>query len=580
MKALNIFLLIAINFMSSGCGESEKKMESTVLERCSSSKIIYGDKCTDIEKYAEGICAAEGGSLCKDIVKEKISILKKYAANSKIKSFHNKIQFNKSIKFSPLLAKNYKTQKKILCKQYDNGNITCARILNMIAFYSPDISLNILKDIKVMEEELDNVSAKDSTLVNCGRKQWSSVNLSGADGLSQKDGAIILEKCLSVTKDFYDNYSGGTPSLGGGFSGVSGIDTGIQVCGLDISSGTDMESFTKETIERAENMIDSCNTNPSLAGSLMEGDAGTNTVVDSDGTKRTTSADGKTQTTKTTNNDGSVTTQTTTLGENGTSTTTTTRTNAKSPVDGSTSSTSSTTYTDPNNPSNNHSSTTTRLDESDGSGNSSTRYYDSQGNEAGVKDSVWRRRNEITTDVWEVSIDEDGKISKKKYDFLNLKDIIPPPQQGCTDIELCNACNNLRELDPKLDAACKGGDMALCSAFGEAASCCGSDVKDDPRVVMPDPQGNFVCTGESTIDLVESRCKVECSVASRMDCTSRCTTDLIDNKLRFDPIDKICQYAISDACFSKDTGDHVGGIDGLGPHPLPVGNVRNILDGL
>jgi hypothetical protein len=139
--------------------------------------------------------------------------------------------------------------------------------------------------------------------------------------------------------------------------------------------------------------------------------------------------------------------------------------------------------------------------------------------------------------------------------------------------ESCGSCADYDAmyLDLISECATSGGASFMCQRVTNQVDCCGNPdaVVGDPRIVMPDPQGDLMCVGGETADVKEERCNVICNVAYHEDCVSQCMS-LQGLDFDVDLMGFICPMAISDDCFSSSAPIVVPrGLEDKGPSPLP-----------
>jgi hypothetical protein len=117
----------------------------------------------------------------------------------------------------------------------------------------------------------------------------------------------------------------------------------------------------------------------------------------------------------------------------------------------------------------------------------------------------------------------------------------------------CGQCSKADKLirEAMQDCFKSNGKGALCGSYQGVASCCGTSMAGDPRVVMPTPDGGLMCNVDSDT-IKKQECKKKCSVASDPDCEKTCTSSKV-RTVPFDAMDRYCQAAISEDCFSSGT---------------------------
>ena len=154
--------------------------------------------------------------------------------------------------------------------------------------------------------------------------------------------------------------------------------------------------------------------------------------------------------------------------------------------------------------------------------------------------------------------------------------LVPPPSPwdcGLVDDVACSNCEDFLAEDAKLEQACKGTNLDLCAEFGEAAACCSNPnaFPADPRIVVPNPMGDFVCASGADVDMKKEECNTKCSVAYHEDCLSNCMTSV--EKFDWSLFDSVCIYADADWCFGTSGSIDPPGMltpQGVSPQPAPV----------
>lgn len=145
--------------------------------------------------------------------------------------------------------------------------------------------------------------------------------------------------------------------------------------------------------------------------------------------------------------------------------------------------------------------------------------------------------------------------------------------QDCID-ESCTACNTFVEnIAENLESYIhtEGRAWANTRYAEHGGDCCSNQdgFSGDPRLVLPNPLGDFYCSGESDFDSRRQRCELMCQFASSEDCFSNCMSYPESEVYRFNVWDRVCRYAISDECFSGEADFPIYTPDLTMP-PLPI----------
>lgn len=481
-----------------------------------------------------------------------------------------------------ILAK-HRVPAQVICRVRDIGRVDCTPLESLLASYDSEMGALILQDITRLYEVFD-LNLDHRLLLGCAPGVWSAEELSilgigeVTDVLAISDQAAndLTDKCAELNKVVSEM----SPSPGGapGFSGVTGFDPLglISACGMSIG-GNDMGDFVAKAMEMYENATEQCQA--SLAESMMsEPSSAEDEKAKNPPTKG--EPDGPSE-------DATVEDETTEEGENeqGQRTTTTTTTYSDNTV--VTANTNHVTGV-----------TTVTVTYTDVPGASATMVIDPSNDSKTYSDSD---DPGVTTTVYDSSPDysytKDGEgnswVESPKYILYqnrwgearwydkssdNVRCLHCTGQWATCVDETCGSCRDFAELMPGMTEGClaSGGASYSCGRFSEGADCCSnpSVYPADPRVLMPNPDGDFMCAGAMDPDVQAGVCQMRCSVAEHEDCESNClsTTGL---RVDFDLMDAVCRYAIWDACFSGPAiimPEH--GERSVGPPPIPtVGTV-------
>lgn len=525
----------------------------------------------------------------------------------------------KAIALTPETIAEKKTNTKIICKVGEIGSVACAKIASLIAFYDADTSSTIIRDLNRLYEVFQ-LQTDEQVAVGCGDGVWGSyqtssdVDASAVSAFVSEHADKIAEACLKVSERVRDR--GRSLAKARGFSGITGIDGmgGRSICGLDIGGGATAEEIVAKANTMRDIAAQECASSPQT--NLMEGTPSTGatttttTTTDGDTVTTTTSSDGTTTTTITTDSEGNTTikqTTTTTTATGGLTTTTSTTTTTTVDSNGDVTGTS-------------YSANVKTVDSTTGTTTIVNMQQDQDGNFSGTKKTV---DADGTTTIQDLSGDSKvtttGQTSVLNppggtltdYDLrapdgtrIRIVDIKHPdgtrlrlygdgfgvsydkdgnvngvwkfPDGDCLD-EACTACKKFFEYYSDLFDECirSDGRSQVCQSWNSAADCCGN--KDafpaDPRIVIPNPSGDFVCLGGEDPDLKQEACEAKCGVAEHVDCNSLCMLSE-PGDLGFNAFDSLCLYAISEECFSSSgsivVAPEEGGTIPDGTLPLPT----------
>ena len=140
--------------------------------------------------------------------------------------------------------------------------------------------------------------------------------------------------------------------------------------------------------------------------------------------------------------------------------------------------------------------------------------------------------------------------------------------------DVCGSCDAFAQImrDMLSAGGCASAKPSLaCRGYSAANSCCGPEAFPvDPRVLMPNPNGNLKCMGQPDVDQ-EAACNLRCSVAtSEEDCRSACSQRMVE--LEGSVLDRVCQEVLlEEACFSSGTLDlGLTPPPWVGPEPQPT----------
>lgn len=436
----------------------------------------------------------------------------------------------------------------------------------------------ILEDIQRLYEIFD-LDMEQGLLLGCAPGVWGAEHTSVLGGGSLPEMSVIDE---SVAADLANrcaelNTAVGnmSPSPGGatGFSGVTGFDPMGLISACDMNVGaSDMGEFIADAMEMHESATQQCET--SIAESMMsEPSSAEDEKAKNPPTKG--EPDGP-------SDDATVVSETNEEGENeqGQGTTTTTRTYSDNTVVKATTNqvtgttTVDVTYTDvPGasatmviDPSNGGSKT---YSDSDDPGVTTT-VSDGQPDYSYTKDGegnswVDAPGHTLYENRW-------GEARWYDKDTDQVRCLICTGQWATCVDETCGSCRDFSQFMPDMMGDCldTGGAGYSCGRYSAGSACCSNPnaYPGEPRVLMPNPEGDFACAGAIDADIQTGVCQERCSVANHEDCESNCLS-ASGLRVDFDPLVAICRYAIWDACFSGPTIVLPGG-GGRSPSPPPA----------
>ena len=437
----------------------------------------------------------------------------------------------------------------LLCDIKDTGRVDCVTLGLLIATYDSEIQEVILSDIGRLFDVFD-IARESEILMACRPGTWGGAMLADlgiaeiAELPASLDGDFVQamgEMCL----DIEGGIGSQSDAIGsaGGFSGITGFDPfGMNdFCGMDTTGGGSFDSAMEQFSKMLDAQSDYCET--SLAESMMSGGAD-DPKPDDPKPEDPKPEDPKPEDPAP---EKELESKTEKVVPN---------------PDGTTNKTTTYIY-------------------KDGSKYVTSNTYDQDGNlmhgvqigkqTDGTRVTTWTTVNpDGSRDHAQLSRDSDGSTSYVRWTTDSSGNRSNWYQGDCLD-EPCNVCNDTAAaaLDAMHECTASGGASYTCQAFGRATDCCSDSnaFPADPRLVMPDPNGDYICTSGADLDLKAGACEMQCSVASNQeDCTSLCMDDR-SFTFNFSLLDTICPYAIHDGCYSGSLPPYDGPID---PLPLPV----------
>jgi hypothetical protein len=483
---------------------------------------------------------------------------------------------------------------KLVCKVTPTGNIVCAKLEVLLAYYDSDIAVAIVNDINYLNTQLGPFE-DTGFLFKCPTGDWGSTENEDSDETQISDEESDAMKSFCALKQaelaggISDRFGEDVGSLLPGLSGITGFDPLVGAC-LAIEENDMVETL----IEQFEALQVQCSDyyepgeNPTQPQSLIsEGgssDVSTEVLTDDDGNitgvKVTDNETGETTTYEFGEaGDGSVTV-TTDTGQGVT---------VKTGPDG-----------------------TSQATVDQGGGKSSTYQFDSGGNYSGRTDRWSVRDNQNGADIEvEQDFDKDGNLIRSSrtatydngdvrhedkdyinnggrvkgwhwdsndnalYEYWEDEDgkyhqrLVRWRSGDCIDPDFdCNQCRQAGNLFDEATQEClaSNGTSSLCQSYTNIVSCCQSATSEDlDPLIIPNPDGDLVCSEDTT---KEEFCSQKCSVADHVDCHQNCMRQAISS-VSFNLLDHYCLYAISEECVSSDLDIDVGGVEG-GVPPLPT----------
>lgn len=465
-------------------------------------------------------------------------------------------------------------QPDVVCQVNDLGMITCIRFSDLLVGYDAEFAQIMIGDIESLYLVLGLDKSKP-ILAGCGNGTWSTFLPSEVDAESVEDVVENIDSHAASFLDFCIGVRGeaqGTPSYAaspGDFSGVTGFDPfgGLGDCAPAASLGPSIGEMLFATFGSWHSTC-----SQSLQSSMMEGgqdpeetpEPPPETPEPKKPTRTLPPDEQIAETQSATSAQGSVDTIT---YEDGTEVLITTDPDGKTVI--------MITFPDGQSDWQVIGPDGRKIEDGTTRDGGYTNKYNSDGSVTTVNNdgSTWTRFPDGYSiyEHWNGAAylyNPDGTFAYAIFNPINPDD--------CID-ETCQTCANLASLIPNLINDCTSGGAAfLCQAFFGAASCCNNpaSLAADPRLVIPDPQGNFICSDGAGI-AATSTCEERCKVASMEEnCLANCGSLVEMNLIQFNAMDAICLMATWDACFESELPDL--GIDlglnpsgGIGPLPVP-----------
>lgn len=435
---------------------------------------------------------------------------------------------------------------------------------------------NIASDLQQLASQAW-INNDSDTLINCGNSLWTDIilGIEWSSSRQELDEAIVSKKeeiikaCLELAKKLESG--SGSSSIAGVFSGFTGFDSLPSFCGAEsISSQSTMED---ELVDIVNSLLSNCSANPEISGNTNP-----ETLMDLtvEGAPKPEDAEGpgpaedasvtSEETTYQQDSNGNTTSVTTvTTYSDGTQTTTTT--------DVASGDTTSTTHYADGSVGSIHSSSDGTVDKSytdASSGNTTTSHTNADGftkvdgpdDQSAVYDSSGKLRGYHDKNRWMV-VDENGMVYGIVTTPDKRKEIGPI---DCLDESCYYTCQDAGIFVSELieDCLMTGGLSNQCQAYQRAFGCCDNFSQIRP-LVLPNPNGDLVCTGMTEVDIKVKACEERCSVAAEQnDCNSSCQSSI--PPIIYNVLDEYCIYAYSEECVFQNEGSS---------SPRPSTNVLN-----
>lgn len=457
-----------------------------------------------------------------------------------------------------------RSRTQVVCALRDLGAVDCSPLAAILAHHDNRFATLILRDIDRIHE-VDSIDERMEVLIGCGPGLWGAIDLASVDAAaasavsalaaarSAVQGADRLRKVCEQLAS-----GGAAPSrpdpTAAGFSGLTGFDRlgGLGGCGGAVAAAPG-SGFIEAAMQLTDKLRQTCSTG--IQGTVAAGGEEPPTppppspkpedpppppdppkpddrqvAKQESEQKKITDSNGNPVTvvvTVTTYTDGTVVTQTA----------------IKDDTTGKTSGTILTKHAD-------GSRTLTMYGPTDDGG---TRYDQTHIGTHGTS--------------WSAGWQWDKKV--KYRDWL---------YSGNCAGEPCSQCGGMSAFYEGLTSSClgSGGKSLACRNYSATSACClgsANAFAGNPRVAMPNPEGDLTCVGPVVdSELKEGACKKRCSVASsEAACTAACTNPQATRPERT-VLDRVCDAALWDACFTTGGWEvpSFGPARG-GPQPPPAG---------
>ncbi len=166
---------------------------------------------------------------------------------------------------------------------------------------------------------------------------------------------------------------------------------------------------------------------------------------------------------------------------------------------------------------------------------------------------IWKDGSE--TWVWGT---ESGYKSKEKSSAGNKGG----QNYDCGRDDQCSTCRDFSQFFPKSFETCQlsGSTSLACQRFEDMLGCCGNSsgrFPGDPRIMIPNPEGDLFCMGTPNRSLREEFCAKQCSIVTPVDggdCESTCLSRSSAPRFSLEQFrthlwDDVCLHGYSENCF-------------------------------
>jgi hypothetical protein len=501
-------------------------------------------------------------------------------------------RYQRAVAALPAVVNKRSNRVSVICKVLHGGRVACLRLSTILAYYDSELNEALLSDIDRLLD-VYGIDPRAEILMACGPGVWGGATLGEFAATSPADFLSNLQTDLSTSQETLDKCgliqaatgNGGGQTGAGGFSGMTGFDPwhGSSACGFDITGGVTLESVIEAFAEMSELFRAECGTEPwetvASGGDDPGGDPGTDPGTDPGADA---GDDASLEETTTDNGDGTETVCTQ-YGcyvrykdpSSASSTATEADLNTSCTDDGTC--TTEVSGLDENN----EPMSVKEILHPDGTReiiiSNDVSVYGIEAPDGNryimvCKGSLCRDAaaapGEDLPDPWKMTWEEyeDWMEWLEQQQNIGVGDCIDGP---------CMSCSDYSEFmwDLKQGCANFGSSSEGCQSYMREAECCSNPdaFPADPRVLMPNPDGNLACYGELDQDFQTEMCNQRCSVASHEDCNANCLSTT-PAQIEFDMMAAICTMAISESCFYGTSGLAGGG--GAGPigggTPLPI----------
>ncbi len=512
--------------------------------------------------------------LCQDTIEQRVANLEGFSRRHRLplpkqEELGQRV-YADTLKVIAILAKDQGMGADYTCIVRNSGAVHCTKVSALLAFYTAPMAEAILRDLGLLYARL-GFDPADNTAFSCDDGFWGSTKATGESGGGSSTGFDLtsvfaqadLDKMVAVCRTWLLS-GGGAPGRvpGGGFSGITGIDPLGSLCAFGL--GRSSLGFADHAMDTIKNHEKGCGA-WSVIESVTEG-AG-DPPKQPDPPKEPEPKDPKP--TIAPAPDAKVTKVEPTLKDNG---------------DGTTSLTEKTTYSDrtvvykKETWKNDTGETVSTEQEvvrvlSDSKFGTITQgeYTKTDANGNLVTSAVWTKNEEgwtriIRTDYTQSPPKTDERLVSPTGTVYSDPKVVciggscdtvwqkKTPRGDCIDEDCSTCAMHALNMAAMLQKCGSGAHLSHdCLGSTEAESCCQNPkvFKADPRLVLPNPEGDLLCTGRMDASSEEPACKERCRLAaSETDCLRTCLSTPRDGvKGNFMTMKAYCVYAISEECF-------------------------------